>query len=103
LQVRIWFTVFNAVRVVSKVLPVHVSIEIVPATGDTYRKNTSAPSSKHDVALEVVAQSVEKKVNPSNRGKADSTLSFAGGIQTGIVVPGAVDGAKVGKVTVVGG
>ena len=73
-----------------------MSISTRPVTGAMYRKNTSAPSSKQDVAEEVVAQRVEKGVIPSNRANAPATLLLAGGmhgvaVESVDVVPGAVE------------
>jgi hypothetical protein len=57
-----------------------------PVTGATYRKNTSAPSSKQELAFEVVAHSETNGVKPSVKGSASSTLSLTGGMQ-GVPVP----------------
>ncbi len=101
LQATIWLPILRAVSVVSNVVPVEqVSIETVPVPTGTYRKNTSAPSSKQDVTFEVVAHRVEKKVTPSNKGRAEPILSLLGGMQTGMVVSTAelVGGTNVGNV-----
>lgn len=86
-----------AVSVVSKVVcGEHVSIVTVPVTGDTYRKNTSAPSSEHVVTpTNDVAHSVEKKVVPLKSANAPSGLSLTGGVHTVVVAAAVVTPAVV--------